>query len=248
MKALIIDDEKTAILNLESILADCYPGFFSTIAGVQTIGEALKQVETNAPDVVFLDVQLQEGSGFDFLALAGPRDFRVIFVTAYDQYAIRAIRLNAFDYLLKPIDIDDLGQCLERLLVDFTLPFAGAAETPPRSDPDYIVFRDTHHFEKILFSHIDYLEASGPYTNIVYTKNNQVARGTKSKSLHEFEELLPARDFLRIHRSYLVNLHHIERLVKQKEKLFVQLASALLPVSRRRYRDLAASIPHEKTG
>lgn len=247
MKALIVDDERTAVLNLQSILETFYPQTFRVISGAQTIDDAAQAFTTEPPDVVFLDVQLKDASGFDFLDRVDHRNTHVIFVTGYDQYAIRAIRLRAFDYLLKPIDIDELGRCLQRLSDGG--PSATAPVLSPAADaPDYILFRDTYHHEKILFSHIDYLEASGPYTNIVYTKNNLTSRGTKSKSLHEFEELLPACDFLRIHRSYIVNIHHIEKLVKQKEKHFVRMPSALLPVSRRRYSQIAGSIHHEKMG
>lgn len=249
MKALIVDDERTAVLNLQSILETYYPQTFRVIRGVQTIDAAAEAFAQEQPDVVFLDVQLKGASGFDFLERVDHRNARIIFVTAYDQYAIKAIRLRAFDYLLKPIDFEDLGQCLRRLSGG---PALVTGATPAEADvagtPDYILFRDTYHHEKILFSHIDYLEASGPYTNIVYTKNNHTSRGTKSKSLHEFEELLPAGDFLRIHRSYIVNVHHIEKLVKQKEKHFVRMPSALLPVSRRRYSQIAGSIHHEKMG
>lgn len=248
MKALIVDDEPRALVNLEQMIATGHPGIFSAIATASDITSALAQLRRDVPDVLFLDIHLRDASGFDLLNQVRGQHFEVVFVTAYDDYAIKAIRLNAFDYLLKPIDATELDACIQRLSSgphgqpEFMHTSTSPVMPQLKGNPDYIMLKDAYHYEKIPFTQICYLEASGPYTNIVYQKNNRLHKATKSKSLYEFEELLPPQDFIRIHRSYLINIRNAGKLVKKQDKFLIEAGAELLPVSRRRFSLIEAMI------
>ncbi|XZF13533.1 LytR/AlgR family response regulator transcription factor [Chitinophagaceae bacterium MMS25-I14] len=243
MKTLLIDDAEKALVNLAQIIKTNFSEIFSEIRSADNVTAALELLATFRPDVIFLDIHLNGSTGFDFLNLAGEQHFKVIFVTAYDEYAIRALRLNAFDYLLKPIDISEFTTCINRLITSVQEAKTGTAPgndvdiSSPRLtfNPDYIIFKEPNGIQKVVFSNIFYLEAAGPYTNIVYFKNGAQVKIVKSKTLYDFEQLLPTDTFLRIHRSYIVNISNISRLLREKDKSFVVAGGTALPVSRRRF-------------
>jgi two-component system, LytTR family, response regulator len=202
-RALLVDDERLARKRLRSLLAD-FPEI-EIAAEADSAASALAAVEKSQPDVVFLDIQMPGQSGFDFLEKAHGR-FRTIFVTAYDQFAVKAFEMNGLDYLLKPIEAERLEQAVERI--------SGrrAAETDGHrslEESDYLFVTSTASSRFIQVKTIQCVIAAGAYSEIV-TANS--GKWLVLRSMKEWQRLLPAKQFVRIHRSALVNLAFVERL------------------------------------
>ena len=212
LKAMIVDDEPFARDDLRQMLA-CQKEIEVTCeAG--TIGEAQKQLSDNSLDVVFLDIQLRGGSGFDLVPIIG-RSTDIIFITAYDEYAVRAFEINALDYILKPVSEERLCASIERLKADRAGRKTPSIKTGP-FEPDDSVFVKTDSGQ--LFVRIEQILAitsiGGNYT-AVQLKNgeNLLSR----KTLKEWVDVLPESVFFRIHRATIVNLRHIDRISNQKD-------------------------------
>lgn len=225
-KAIIIDDERLARKEMRRLLAEFNE---ITIAGeAETLTGAVQLIETERPDLVFLDIQLTGENGFDLLDEV-ERDFKLIFVTAFDAYAVRAFEVNAIDYLLKPVNPERLAKAIERL----------ADETPEPKVLSAFEFGDRVFLEQgarsvfLKVSEIAYIVAAGDYSE-VYTSDGR--KFMVEKSLREWEERLPEKHFLRIHRQTMVNLEAIEHLEPWFNRTFqVRLKGAgkTLAVSRR---------------
>ncbi|HZS05577.1 MAG TPA: LytTR family DNA-binding domain-containing protein [Blastocatellia bacterium] len=204
-KAVIVDDERLARNKLRSLLAQ-HPE-------IQIVGEAdgvkvaLRVIEETKPDVVFLDIQMPGQSGFDLVnQLRQP--IRIIFATAFDEYAIRAFEVNALDYLLKPVNPERLARAVERLSLAAPEP---DKSTRPLEYDDYLflTFGDSSRFLRV--GAIRSISAAGVYTEVV-TADSQ--KTLVLKSLNEWEARLPGKYFLRIHRSTIINLEFVERVEK----------------------------------
>ena len=201
LRALIVDDERLARNKLRAMLAE-FPNV-EIIGEADGVGSAIERIEESKPDVVFLDIQMPGASGFDLLEkIEG--DFKIIFVTAYDEFAIRAFEVNALDYLLKPVKSERLRQAIERL------------ETYPAKTPDKTLEYDDFLFvnfgkqSKFLqISSIKCICAAGVYSEI-YT--DEGAKALILKPLSDWERRLPTKNFLRIHRSTIVNLEFVARV------------------------------------
>jgi two-component system LytT family response regulator len=205
LKAVIVDDERLARNKLRLMLAK-HPE-------IQVVGEAdsargaREAIESLKPDVVFLDVQMPGESGFDLLATVSPA-LKFIFVTAFDEYAIRAFEVNALDYLLKPVNPDRLARSVERLTV------ARAAAEDVRKALDYddhlfLTVDDRSTFLKV--SRIECIVAAGPYSDVVTSDGR---RAMVLKAMKHWEERLPEKYFMRIHRSTIINVEYVERVEK----------------------------------
>ena len=204
-KAILIDDERLARRELRSMLAD-HPEI-KVIGEADSVRRAAELIRDAKPDVIFLDIQMPGESGFDLLDRV-EAVFKVIFVTAFDDYAIRAFEVNALDYLLKPINPARLARAIERLSSSDN---AGSECVRKLEFEDrlFLTMDDRSRFLKI--SSIKAICAAGDYSEIT------TSEGQKSlvlKSLKEWEERLPDRYFSRIHRSTIVNLEYIERIEK----------------------------------
>ncbi len=240
-RAIIVEDEPKAARVLTQLIRAYLPDI-GDLTVFHSGPEALKQLSTLKPQLVFLDIEMPGMDGFAFLEAATDSSFAVIFTTAFDQYAIKAIRFSALDYLLKPIDPDELILAYQR----FTLARENA--TPARVHYSNLVRNleagDEQAFrlsisttEGIHFLHPDEIircEADRNYTHFYQTGGR---RTIASKPLVEFEGILEDRAFLRIHRSHLVNLKHIKRL--QDGQLILSDESEV-PISRRRRAEVTA--------
>jgi two-component system LytT family response regulator len=218
--ALIIDDEAKGRLALrEKLLTYC--------PQVQVVGEASNGAEAinlinyYHPQIIFLDIEMPRMNAFEMLNEIKEKEFHIIFTTAYDQYAIRAIKYAAFDYLLKPIDIEELRITVSK--VETTIGSTNSNQTKKQVE---ILQLNSQAAKKQLFKlaipslegllfydikDIIHLEANSNYTNI-FLKNN--IKIVASKTLKDFEELLPEDDFFRCHHSHLINLGYIKRYIK----------------------------------
>jgi len=202
-KAIIVDDERLARREMRRLLAEFDE---ITIAGeAETLAEAVCLIEREKPHIVFLDIQLANENGFDLLEKTA-HDFKLIFVTAFDAYAIRAFEVNALDYLLKPVNPERLAKAIERM----------AEESPDEKtdlrpfefdDRIFLEYGNRSVFLKVC--EISHITSSGDYSEI-YTTDKR--RFLLEKSLREWEERLPEKHFLRIHRQTIINLEEIEEI------------------------------------
>ncbi|HXG67689.1 MAG TPA: LytTR family DNA-binding domain-containing protein [Blastocatellia bacterium] len=202
-RAIIVDDERLARKELRSLLAEH--------AGVEVVGEAdsvaraVEIIRAEGPDVVFLDIQMPGETGFTLLEKIEPA-FKIIFVTAYDAYAIRAFEVNALDYLLKPINPERLAHAIERLREGAPARPVGAHKLE-YEDRLFLEVDERSRFVKV--SAIEFISAAGDYSEI-FTADGQ--KSLVLKSLKEWEERLPEKYFARIHRSTIINLEYVERV------------------------------------
>jgi len=236
LRVLIVDDERLARRALRSILA---PRDDVEIVGeVGSVEEAAALVRETTPDVVLLDIQMRRETGFDLLdRIATP--VHVIFVTAYDEYAVRAFEVNALDYLLKPVEPKRLAQALQRVrITDRVLP--RDPDDQPDDDSDAFRYDDLFIYEEsrqprfIRIRDIVHIEAAGNYTELHL---NDGATALTSNTLSTWDERLPAEHFVRIHRSTIVNVGHVERMQQAPNytyDVFVTGRDAPLAMSRRR--------------
>ena len=199
--AILVDDEEKSLKNLELLLTEYCPGV-KILARATNALQAVKSILDNDPDLVFLDVHMPGYSGFD--VLDSIRDTRaiVVFTTAHKNYAINALRKGAFDYLLKPVDTDELKDCVARVRLKLDKPAENKSNLIELSVKDGIIF--------IKPADIIRLEASGSYT-VFHLENN--VRHMVSKSMKEYESQLDSRVFFRCHNSHIINLRKVGKFI-----------------------------------
>jgi two-component system, LytTR family, response regulator len=235
LKAIIVDDERLARVNLVKLL-EAYPEI--EIAGeAGSCKAAVELINIHNPQLIFLDIQLSGETGFDLLALTG-KSIKIIFVTAFDEYAIRAFEVNAVDYLLKPVNPERLGESIGRVMTNNE---KQDCDTPrfDYSDSIYVQLNNyTSRFIKI--SSITFIEPIGNYSRIVTIEGKHYL---VLKTLKQWEEELPFTNFKRIHRSSIINIDHLERIEKRTDsqhRAFLKNIPEPLEVSRRYARKLKA--------
>ena len=209
IKTLLIDDEQGALTALRTIIETESPEL-DIIGTAGSVDEAYQKIRTLQPELIFLDIQLRDQTGFDLLNLNFSYDFEVIFVTAYDQYAIEAFKENALSYLLKPVDFDEIARVRDRAIkiIQNKSESKSSLQKARQLFSNRIALPDTLGIEYINPDEIIYAEADGSYCKIFLTERR---KKTLSKPLKYLENQLLSGSFLRIHRSYLVNINHINR-------------------------------------
>lgn len=204
-KALVVDDERLARKDLSNMLAE--------ISGIEVIGEsedvpsAIKAIEELKPDIVFLDIQMPGQTGFDLVEQIS-FDGKIIFVTAYDEFALRAFEINALDYLMKPVNKERLGKAIERIEKE-EKPTINTHTKLTYSDKLFTTVGSKIQFLKI--SSIKLIQSDGDYT---YITTNDGTKGLITKTMKEWEERLPENDFLRVHRNSIINTNFIDKVEK----------------------------------
>lgn len=226
-RALLVDDERLARKELRSLLAE--HDAIEVVGEADGVASAAEQIRALDPDVVFLDIQMPGETGFDLFDVVN-RPLRVIFVTAYDQHAIRAFDVNALDYLLKPVHPKRLARAIERLSADS----APSPSTEALRYTDRLCLSDQGRMHFLKVSDIVYIAAADDYTEV------HLASGRMRlalRSLLEWEERLPDQHFIRIHRSTIVNLEHVTAVKRTRSYAYhVHLADRDEPVTMsRRY-------------
>lgn len=237
IKAIIIDDEKHCIITLNHLLSQIEG--LEVIATTQKSIDAKKIIEEQKPDLIFLDIEMPEMNGFDVINQFETMPFKVIFTTAYDQYALKALRLNALDYLLKPIDIDDIENAIEKfrmhnlMISKVQVQNLHFFNNGKMQDTIAISSQEGLHFVKI--DEIMYLEASSNYTYIVM--NNKI-KHLASKTMQTFEEVLEDNSiFFRAHKSYIINLKFIKQYIRGEGGELIMQDGKNIPLSRARKQD-----------
>jgi len=244
INVLIVDDELEACANLESILLEYVDEDINIVGIANNTKEAEKLIHKHTPDALFLDIEMPNENAFRFLHRLSPFNFEVVFVTAYDEYAVKAFKLNAVDYILKPISIPELKQAVEKLREKFKFKQILSKNNVSYEDISNLVInkaknqrialKDNNVIEVVDFKDIFFLEAQGSYTRILFLKDGSVKEIIMSGSLGDYEELFPEDFFYRIHKSYLINCAHVKKILKDESTHVVVKDSFTLPVSRRR--------------
>lgn len=202
--ALIVDDERLARLELRTLLSE-HADTVHIAGEADSVASAARMAQVTDADVVFLDIQLAGETGMDLLPLLGA-NVDVVFVTAHDEYTLRAFEVNALDYLLKPVAPERLAVTVRRLTS--AQPPPPPRETFTYDDRIFLRLGDERAF--VLVRDLMAIEAQGDASTLVLAP--QAVRKPSGKSLREWEQRLPAHQFVRIHRSTIVNLQHVDRL------------------------------------
>jgi len=245
LKAIIIDDETSSRMSLRQKISSHCP-IVEIIEECQGGEEGIKAIEENHPDIVFLDVEMPRMNGFVMLQQLKERNFELIFTTAYDHYAINAIRFSALDYLVKPIEVEELkvavdraqqkreekspNQRIETLLHNLL---------DTKSGKSRIAIPSMEGLQFVELSEIIYLGAESNYTLIYLTDNIRI---TVTRTLKDFEEILPSSLFIRIHHSYIINKDHVLKYIKGDGGRVIMSNGKELEVARRKKEEFMKAI------
>jgi two-component system LytT family response regulator len=231
IRTIVIDDEKPSREVMCNYLEE-YCSEVEVVATASSVGSGYKAIRKFHPELVFLDIELGDGKGFDLLNMFDKVDFRIVFVTAYSEYAVKAFRFSAVDYLLKPVKIDELKEAVIKASgMNGTLfnsenisVLLKNLNTPPVSNPT-LVIPHVKGFEVLRISEIIMCKADGYCTNFHLTGNRKLA---SSKNLKQYEDLLTEHNFIRVHHSFMVNLNHVCSFTKQGEIVLTEGIKASL--------------------
>ncbi len=217
LRSIIVDDEKHSRETMKNLVTDFCKGV-DVIECVENVSRAIESIETHKPDIVFLDIELQTGTGFDVLEKINNPSFEVIFTTAFEQYAIKAIKFSSLDYLLKPIDVEELQAAVEKArskkdkdLYNRKLDNLLDNLRQPQPGLNKICLATSDGFEFVDVDDILYCKAEGSYTLFKLNNNESLL---VSKHLKEYENLLTDQHFIRVHNSFLINLKGVKKFIK----------------------------------
>jgi len=217
MNAIIVDDELPVRNSISTLLRESFPEI-DIVATAGTVAEAQYMVERHTPDLLFLDVELPDGTGFDLLGRLSGLNFRVIFITGHQEYALKAIKVSALDYILKPFDPDELCNAIEKARQAInhheekvklnTL----ADNLRGKRILKRIILPTAEHLHVVPIGDIIRAEADSNYTSFMLSGNRHVM---VSRTIKEFDEMLSGSGMIRVHQSHLVNLAYIDKFVKR---------------------------------
>jgi two-component system, LytTR family, response regulator len=246
ISTIIIDDEQHCVDRLTNLLKENYSSSINLLGTFNNIEDGFKAINALHPQLIFLDVQIHDKTGFDLLQQISKVNFDVIFTTAYEKYAVQAFKFSALDYLLKPIAADDLGDAINKLKVKFS-----------ENDLSFKLDSLFHNLKNIntstkkicvpVITGIVFLdivdiircESDVNYTTI-FLKDKQ--KLVVAKTLKEFEEMLTEYNFFRVHNSHLINLNYIKSFNKGKGGFITLTDNAVIEVSTRRKDDFLKAI------
>lgn len=237
IKAIIVEDEKKSREVLSKLLEKNCPDIH-LLGTAECVESGLKLVNETSPELIFLDIAMPDGTGFDLLEKISGKNFDVIFTTATDKYAVKAIKYSALDYLLKPIDADELKSAVNKIKARKSetsnmenLKFL--LENIRKSDEQYskISIPTGTAYEIIQIKEIIRCEANEHYTAFYMSdKRKFLASG----GLKHYEDLLPQKDFIRVHHSHLINMNHVVRFLKEDSGYAVMADGSKVEISRRK--------------
>lgn len=234
IKVIIVDDEAATRSLLRHFINDFFPDI-ELLGEAGSVSRGVSLITERAPDLVFLDIHMPDGSGFDLLNHFEQPTFRLIFITAYDQFALKAFQYNAIDYLLKPLEPQSLRNALHKVLQSTSIPLhtrlKGLKEVMDRRQADRIALSSAEGYAFYELTEIVRLESSGNYTTF-YIQDGQ--RTTVAKTIKEYEGLLPAENFYRVHQSHIVALRHVRKVLKEDNGVAVMADGSKVPISRRK--------------
>lgn len=236
LRALLVDDEYSSLQNLQQKLSEFCPDV-TVVAAAQKPEEAVLLIRQHKPDVIFLDIEMPRMNGFRLLDEIGEYDFSIIFTTAYNHYAVDAIRISAFDYLMKPIAIRELQQAVERLLKQrqsYTrdkLDILKNSLQSSKSQEEKIAIPTSEGLEFLPIKNILHIESSSNYSKIFFTEGKTLL---VTRLLKDFEDMLQPYNFYRVHNSHLINLNYIKKYIRGEGGQVVMQNGDVIDVARRK--------------
>ena len=236
INAILIDDELNSLQNLQQKLAGFCPDI-NIVATSQKPEEGILLIKQHQPDVVFLDIEMPRMSGFRMLEELGEYDFDIIFTTAYNHYSIDAIRISAFDYLVKPIGIEDLQHAVERLhktrnkQTKEKIDILKRSLSDNRNQEDKIAISTSEGIEFVPIKNILHIESKSNYSKIYLPENKTIL---VTKILKDFEEMLLPYNFYRVHNSHLINLNYIKKYIRSEGGHVMLQDGTVIDISRRK--------------
>ena len=234
----LVEDEVQNLERLQNMINLHCPDL-SIIGIAAGVEEAYSKISELKPDLVFMDIELTDGTGFDILAKFDTIPFKLIFVTAFEEYAVKAFRASALDYLLKPVDHEELIEAVEKarqqLGTELVKQVKNASTNINSRAIDKIVLRDIDNIYLVKIADIIYFEADGNYTRFHLTTGKSIII---SRTIKEFEALLKDNRFIRVHRSYEFNLDHFLRYEKADGGYVVLTNESKIPVSSNKKEEL----------
>ena len=251
LKTLIIEDEeKSRDVLLKIIEKNCPELVITGMAS--NVAEGVEKIKSLQPDLVFLDITMPDGSGFDVLEQVQGYKFDLIFATASNHHAVRAFKYSACDYLLKPIDAEELKAAVERIMqrksqVPDMQNLNFLIQQLKRADDNYqkITLPTGNAYEIINLKDIIRCEADGSYTNFFLADKRKLM---VSASLKHYEELLPENDFIRVHHHNLINMNHVLRFLKEDGGYAVMSDGSKIEISRRKKDQFMERLKNFKLG
>lgn len=242
--AIVVDDEDLARESLVALIGEFIPNI-EIMGTARDLPEAIRQINRLHPQVIFLDIELPGYSGLQILDFFNPDEitFEIIFTTAYSKYAISAFQLSAVDYLLKPIQVDQLESAVmkldkkgSRFNIQKNMVLK---ENLTSGSPGKIIVPHSEGYSFLSVPDILFVKASGAYSEFILVSGKKLLVG---KNLKDFEPMLESRGFFRPHRSYLINLHHVKEFVRKEGGFVVMTNGEELTVSNNRREDLLTAI------
>jgi len=233
LRAIVVDDEPYCCESLITLLED--NSKVAIVAVCHNGIEALVAIKNHTPDLVFLDVEMPKMNGFEMLEQLPQVNFDIIFTTGYDQYALKAIRFSAIDYLLKPVDREELQKAVQKVVQRTQRTVAKQVEIlmqklhQPAKTISKIALPTMEGLQMIVIGSIISCEAESNYTILLLKDKKKI---TTSITLKEIEEALEDHSFVRVHRSYLVNLNEVEKYVKGEGGYLIMSDGSMIDVSR----------------
>jgi len=248
IRSIIIDDEPNNIENLQSLI-DKYCPQVDVVATAYNAAEGITAIQNLKPNLIFLDIQMPMASGFDLLSAFTTIEFEVIFITAYDQYGIQAIKFSALDYLLKPINLDEFKVAIQRATekiaarrqnqnIENLLAYVKSGQTVAPK----IALPTLNETMYIKVNEIVRCEASGNYTTFCLERGETIL---VCRTLKEFADLLVLHEFVRTHQSHLVNLNYVKSYLKEDGGTLLLNDQTKIPISRQN-RDAVRELLHNR--
>lgn len=241
MRALIIDDEPRARKTILQIIR-LYTPSIQVVGEANSVTSAVEAIQQHQPDLLLLDIQLKDGNGFDILAKTKETPLHVIFITAFNEYALNAFKVAAIDYILKPVDPEDFVQAITKVKqqvahekLEERIELFWQRMEAKRPALQKITLKTMDSIYVIRVEEIVYCQGEGNYTTFNLSNQREIV---VSKNLREYEELLPKQQFLRTHQSFLINLEHISRYDKIKQMVLMGQSNTSVPVSTRKRESL----------
>ena len=232
IKVLIVDDE-TRTRELIAKMIDSFGYDITTIPEGSNVQTAIEAIEKHHPDIVFLDIQMPDGTGFDVIRSIEDKSFEVIFITAHEEFAIKAIKFSALDYLLKPVDTLELKSALDRALESISekkenSQFEALQKNINPSEKRRLVLKTQESVHVVELDDIIRCEADRNYTSFYLKDNRKIL---VSKTLKDYETLLASHNFLRVQQSHLINISYVDRYDKKNGGAVVMKDGSEVPLS-----------------
>ena len=247
LKTIIIDDEQNARDNLKLLIEEYCPTL-NVVAEASSAEEARLAIQTNQPDLLFLDINMPNEDGFELLDSLENRSFSVIFVTAHNQFALRALKAGAIDYIEKPIDVDELKGAVEKIKVNeegntnlnFNMIKELLNEYQKEHKADTIAIPTLTGYEIIKTEDIVHLEADESYTKIYLADGEKCM---SSMTIARYERVLDKSTFFRVHKSHIINTrHHLKEFNRHEGNVAIMDNGDAIPVARRKLSDFISAI------